>query len=346
MAGHRPRRQSMVQAYIKAGRAEDLANGVLWLLHRAGEWRETPPPPADPVLFGVHHPASDRVWDDAAAYLAWADDRFPERRGSAAVGLILDRNSWLNGETALLDVCVRHLEAAGLTPLPIFCDWEIGAALGAPGHPIRRLLEGCGPRLAAIWNAAIVHGKEDGGAGGPFAFHGVPVLQLLRHWSASAADWRASDEGLSPISLAFGLPRPEMMGCIDPGVVACSAGPRDGNAERVVEVLDDQVARMAGRTRAWLALRQKPNAEKRVAILLHNPPCKGLEATIGNASSLDALQSAVDLMHRLKADGYTVAEIPEDGKALLDRILAKKAISEFRGPTSPISSPRAVRWRK
>ncbi len=319
-----------IAAYIKAGSAEDMANGVLWLLHRAGVWDEEPPPPAPPVLFGAHHPDSDRVWSNAAAYLEWADARFPERAGAPVVGLILDRNGWLNGETAMPDCCIRHLEAAGLTPLPVFCDWEVGVPLGSPAHPVRRLLEGCGPRLAAVWNAAIVHGKDDSGPGGPFACHGVPVFQLLRNWSASAAEWRQSDEGMSPITLAFGLTRPELMGCVDPTIVACSARSIDGSQERVVEPLDDQVARLVGRTRAWLSLRQKPNAEKRVAIMLHNPPCKGLEATVGGGGPLDALDSAVALMRRLAADGYAVTEVPADGKALLDMILERKAISEFR----------------
>ncbi len=252
------------------------------------------------------------------------------QRGAALVGVIFDRNGWLNGETISVEQCIRHLESAGLVPLPIFCDWEVGAALGAPAHPIRRLFEACAPRLAAIWNAAIVHGKEENREGGPFAAHDVPVFQLLRNWSASAADWRASDEGLSPINLAFGLTRPELMGCIDPTVVACSAPTQDENGERTVEGLDDQVARLTGRTQAWIRLRRKPNAAKRVAIMLHNPLCKGLEATIGNAASLAGLDSAVALMKRLQADGYSVVGIPDDGKALLDLFLERKAISELR----------------
>jgi hypothetical protein len=32
-----------VAACLKSGRAEDLADGILWLLHRAGTWRRSPP---------------------------------------------------------------------------------------------------------------------------------------------------------------------------------------------------------------------------------------------------------------------------------------------------------------
>ncbi|MBN2751887.1 MAG: cobaltochelatase subunit CobN [Rhodospirillaceae bacterium] len=319
-----------IQSYLKAGRAEDFANGILWLLHRAGLRAELPPPPADPVLFGVYHPASDRIWDTTAPYLDWVDARSPERAGAPVVGIIFDRHGWLNGDTVAVDHCIAHLEAVGLVPLPMFCDWDVGIVLGAPSHPIRRVFDACGARLAAIWNSAIVHGREENTSGGPFASHDVPVFQVLRNWSSSADEWRSSDEGMSPINMAFGLTRPELMGCIDPTIAACAAPPKDGSEERVVEVLDDQMARLAGRTLAWVNLRRKANAEKRIAIMLHNPPCKGLEATIGNAASLDGLDSAVRVLKRLKAEGYTVSDVPENGQALLALILERKAISEFR----------------
>lgn len=331
MPGYDPAAVSTVQAYLRVGRAEDFTNAVLWMLHRAGLVDEAPPPPGEPVLFGVHHPVADRIWTDAADYLDWANARAPERRGAPAVAVVFDRTGWLNGDTAAVETCIDRLEEAGAVPVLVFCDWEVGAAYGAPDHPLRRLFERCGPRLAAIWNAAIVHGREEQVPGGPFAVHGVPVFQLLRNWQSTAAEWRDSREGLSPLNVSFGLTRPEMMGASDPTLIACSLPGPDGTmARRTAEPVADQVERLAGRTMAWAALQRKANTEKRVAILLHNPPCKGLEATIGNAGSLDTLQSVVDILHRLAAEGYAVADIPEDGAALLKLILDRKAISEFR----------------
>ncbi|MFT3960477.1 cobaltochelatase subunit CobN [Propionivibrio sp.] len=327
--------QLAVAAYLKAGTEDDLANAALWLLHRAGRRREAPAPPGEPVLAGIYHPDSPDstcIWRDSAAYLAWADGRQPPAAGTRpAVALTFDRGSWLNGELAAVDAAIRYLEAAGLAPVPMFCDWETPAAFGAPEHPLYRLTRQCGDRLAAIWNAIVIHRRDESGPGGPFAAHDVPVFQLVRHWTASAAEWRLDAQGLNPMGLAFGVARPEMLGCIDPTVTACSLRTEeDADDRRRVEPLDDQLARLAGRTRAWVRLRRTPNAEKRVALMLHNPPCKSLEATIGNASGLDALHSAVDLLRRLRAEGYTVDGIPADGRGLLDLILARKAISEFR----------------
>lgn len=330
--------QLRVKAYLKCGTVNDLANAALWLLHRAGRWPEAPDAPSEPLLYGVYHPASPGLWQDAAAYLGWADgvDRGTASAGEASavpvVAVAFDRNSWLNAELAAVDAAIRHLEAVGLRPVAMFCDWECAESFGAPGHPLRRLLEQCGARLCAIWNGIIIHQRDTSGPDGPFAAHDVPVLQLVRHWTASAEEWRTDAQGLNPMSIAFGLTRPEMLGCIDPTLTACSQ-PLTDTAEsdrRRVEPLDDQLARLAGRTRAWAHLRCAPNADKRIALMLHNPPCKSLEATIGNASGLDALQSVVDLLQRLRAEGYTVEDIPPDGRALLELILRRKAISEFR----------------
>jgi cobaltochelatase CobN len=296
-----------VQAYVKAGTAEALAHAALYLLHRAGAWADSPPPPPEPVLAGVHHPAAAT---------------------GPVVAVLFERTAWLNGETAAIDHCVAALEQAGLAPAALFCDAELGRRLGEPGHPLDRLLAGFGTRLAAIWNATGMHGRTEMEDGGPFARHGVPVFQLLRHWTADEAGWRAAPEGLSPMSVAFGIVRPEMAGCIDPTLFAVTD--RDGEGNRRAAPVTDQVARLVGRTRAWIALRTRPNADKRIAILLHNPPCKGLEATIGNAVGLDALESVARLLRRLADEGYTVADAPESGQSLLDMILARKAISEFR----------------
>jgi cobaltochelatase CobN len=322
-----------LQAYVKGGSAESIADGVCWLLFHAGLHDVPPAPPVSPVLVAVYHPAApETIWRDASSYLAWTDRRTGTRPDAMAVALISDRNAWLNGDREATDRCIDALEAAGLIPVPIFCDSEIAAGLGAADHPLTSLIGSAGDRLGAIWNAAFLHGKTaEDGEGGPFARHDVPVLQLVRNWSATEAEWRAGSEGLSPLGMAFSLTRPEMMGAVDPTVFAASlpADPSAGEQRRPVP-LDDQIERLAGRTASWIRLRRSPNGDKRIAIMLHNPPCKAAEATIGSAASLDALQSVVVLLRRLEAEGYTVNDIPESGAALLKTILARKAICEFR----------------
>ena len=67
------------------------------------------------------------------------------------------------------------------------------------------------------------------------------------------------------------------------------------------------VARLAIKRHAVLGL--KPNAEKKIAIILSNYPTK--DARIGNAVGLDTPNSAVLVLNALKDAGYKVTDIPE-----------------------------------
>ena len=302
-----PGTRATIQAYLTAGTAEDLAHAALYLLHRAGRRAEPPPPPNPPSLAGIHH--------DGPAI-------------GPVVAILFDRNSWLDGDIDTVDHCVRALQEQGLGALALYCEAELARRLGEDGHPLEHLLRPALPRLAAIWNLSAMHGRLDLDGGGPFARFGVPVFQLLRHWTGPESGWRAAPEGVSPMAVAFSVTRPELVGCVDPTLVAATT--RDADDLRRSTPIADQIARLAARTRAWADLRGKPNAEKRVAIMVHNPPCKALEATIGSAAALDGLASTVRVLHRLKAEGYTVEAPPADGAELLDLFLSRKAISEFR----------------
>ena len=85
-----------------------------------------------------------------------------------------------------------------------------------------------------------------------------------------------------------------------------------------------------GRVKKWVMLRIKPNREKKLAIILHNSVCSGVESTIGKAFGLDAFESVVSFMNRLKREGYQIDNIPENGEELRDMIMEKKAFSDFR----------------
>ena len=55
-----------------------------------------------------------------------------------------------------------------------------------------------------------------------------------------------------------------------------------------------------------------------------------MEATIGQASDLDAFESVVQILKRMRQEGYTLENVPPDGKALYRQIMDRKAYSDFR----------------
>ena len=66
-----------------------------------------------------------------------------------------------------------------------------------------------------------------------------------------------------------------------------------------------------------------------VAFILHNRPCTGVEGSVGDAANLDSLESVARILNRMQEAGYTINP-PSDGKELIETILRRKAISEFR----------------
>ena len=233
----------------------------------------------------------------------------------------------------LINAVVAPLEKNGLHPLPVFCDGDLVSSFGKTSpHPLDEILSECGVNLAAVWCLLAAHmGSES--VADPFQAYGVPVFQILRNYNQTIDEWKESTEGLSAMTICYGLTKPEMLGCIEPTLLACNediaGGGMPGAAHKAVPV-PERIEHLAQRTVRWHRLRTMPNSKKRVAIMLHQAPCKGVEATIGSAAGINALESAVSILRRLKSEGYTVADIPADGRELLDRIFEKKAISEFR----------------
>lgn len=119
---------------------------------------------------------------------------------------------------------------------------------------------------------------------------------------------------------------PEFEGVIEPVMAGASDRGAD-NFER--RAIPDRCERLAGRISKWIRLRRKPVKERRVAFILHNNPCASAEASVGGAANLDSLESVARILRRMKERGYAV-EAPGSGKELIETIMAKKALSEFR----------------
>lgn len=133
----------------------------------------------------------------------------------------------------------------------------------------------------------------------------VPVFCPTPMLRREVQKWREEPRGFSPIELICGVVWPELDGCIEP-IPSC--GLIDDSGIKDVAVIEDRMRRVAGRIRKWLALRAKPNAEKRVAIIMYDYPPG--ESNIGGAAYLDTFKSIEVLLDRLSEEGYQIADLP------------------------------------
>jgi cobaltochelatase CobN len=219
--------------------------------------------------------------------------------------------------------------------IPVFSysvrDEELGTR--SLGEVVREYFLGSAVKLDALIKLNpffLGSGRLDADASGAaagveiFRTLGVPVFEPIIASYQTLEDWEELN-GLSA-DVGWSVAMPEFEGVIEPIIVGANSNGEDSLDRRAIR---ERCAKLAERVSRWASLRNKPVGERRVAFILHNSPCASAEASVGGAANLDAIESTARILGRMKEAGYTVSP-PKDGKELIDTIMGRKAISEFR----------------
>ena len=330
-----------VYTYILFGGAGNMRNMLGYLLSLLFGEKAVFEAPEPLPWEGIHHPAIPGVFPTTADFLSAYQGFLPSAPASF-VGLLFSRSNWVTRNLEVEAALISALEARGLGVIPVFYyslkDDHLGNMSGVEVVE-HFLMEGEAPRVDAVVKlSAFFLGSERGGikkSDAPSGVDllkrlGVPVFAPVISYYKDRKQWLDDPEGLGS-QVAWSVAMPEFEGVIEPLVIGASrsiAGPE----EESYEALTDRIEKLADRIARWIGLRNKPNRDKRVAFILNNNPCAGVEATVGGGAHLDTLESVVDIMKRMQKEGYLL-DPPESGKALIDEIMARKAISEFRWTT-------------
>ncbi|MCE5334146.1 MAG: cobaltochelatase subunit CobN [Desulfobacteraceae bacterium] len=296
-------------------------------------------PPKETAWEGICHPAFGGLFTDTDDFL----DAYP-LRNRPLVAVLYSRSNWAAGNLDVERRVIRALEDQGMGVIPIFFYSFRDKNLGNLGgeEVIRKFLvntDGTARIEAVIKLTVFFLGQKRGYNSESQAESGaallrdlnVPLINPVVSYYKDRQKWLEDPDGLGQ-QVAWSIALPEFEGVIEPLVIGASTGV--GNPEEeMYEALPDRVERLARRVSRWVGLRRKDNGEKRVAFILHNNPCASVEATVGAGAHLDTLESVAGIMKRMRLEGYAI-EPPEDGKALIEEILEKKAISEFRWTTT------------
>jgi len=294
-------------------------------------------PPADVPWEGIYHPDAPQIFTSAEDYRAWYTGR--ARPDRPYVGLLFSRTSWASGNVAIEDMLIRSLEVSGLNVIPAFTYAIRDEALGARGMDeviLSYFTRNGAPAVDAViklvpfllGSSCIARNAGETAADSGVAFFTrlkVPVFSPVVTNYLTIAEWQAS-AGLS-MDISWAVALPEFEGVIEPVLIGTSKSRPDG--DKVREGIAERCMKVASRVKNWIALAKKPVAERRVAIILNNNPCAGAEANIGGGSNLDTLESVARILKAMAREGYRLIP-PASGKELIDTILVKKAVSEFR----------------
>ncbi|OEU78579.1 MAG: hypothetical protein BA872_02610, partial [Desulfobacterales bacterium C00003060] len=160
----------------------------------------------------------------------------------------------------------------------------------------------------------------------------VPIIQTIYSRSRTEEEWRKSPQGVHPSSQVYWVAQPEFNGTIEP-IIASARDEKSQDPFGLRKPIPERVGFLLDRVCAWLKLGRLPVEKRRVAFLLHKNPCAGVEASVAGGAGLDTLESVVRIMQQMQKKGYAIANCPESGKELIDTIMDRKAICEFRWTT-------------
>ncbi len=316
---------SAINAYVVYGGLDNIQNMLKYVGREILGGDYSYHPPKESLWQGLYHPNAQKSFSSVEDYLQWYGQKHDHR-----VGLLFFRTYWANKDLDIVNSLIRELEK-DFDVLPAFCfglgDKDLGAK--SSGEVVEEFFAG---RVDAVVNLqSIFHAGSADKSVQALKKLDVPVFHPLTVYHKNEAKWRENVHGMDSSEVGWSVALPEFEGLIEPILAGASSKDEIGGAEYERHVgIDDRVAKIARRVKRWIVLKSKPPAERKVAFILHNNPCASAEATVGSGAHLDTLESVSRILKRMKDGGYAVENAPEDGKELIDTIMDRKAISEFR----------------
>lgn len=240
------------------------------------------------------------------------------------IAVLYYRAQHLAGNTAYVEALCRAIEDAGARPLSVYCaslrtaEPELLEKLGEADAMVVTVLAAGGVKPAV----ASAGGDDDSWNVEHLAALDIPILQGLC-LTSPRDQWRANDDGLSPLDVATQVAVPEFDGRIITVPFSFKEIDDDGLISYVAD--PERCARVAGLAIQHARLRHVPPANKRVALVFSAYPTK--HARIGNAVGLDTPASAVALLRAMRDHGYQVGDLPGveagDGDALIHALIER-----------------------
>ncbi|WP_121968135.1 magnesium chelatase subunit H [Leptolyngbya sp. BC1307] len=340
--------------YWLGGSAENLENFLLMLADRyvlpARQLEGTPKADSityeQPVTFldiGIWHPLAPTMFEDLREYLNWYDSRsdVPEisrNPNAPCVGIVLQRTHLVTGDDAHYVSIVQELEYAGARVIPVFAgglDFSkpVDTYFFDPLNPEEAIVDS----VVSLTGFALVGGpaRQDH----PKAIESLqklnrPYMVSLPLVFQTTEEWEASDLGLHPIQVALQMAIPELDGAIEPIIMSG----RDGMTGRAI-TLQDRVEAISTRALKWARLRRLPRVDKKLAITVFSfPPDKG---NVGTAAYLNVFGSIYRVMEEMKAQGYTIEDMPETSEELMQMVI-HDARAQYNSPNLNIAHKMSV----
>ncbi|WP_404400178.1 cobaltochelatase subunit CobN [Pelagibacterium halotolerans] len=240
--------------------------------------------------------------------------------------------------TATLEALIAALSDAGLTPVPIVisslkqadCAQFVREALGALQPAAVFSLTGFALGVGELAPEA-----------NPFALTDAPIIQLVQG-SRPPALWETDPQGLTQKDLAMQVVLPEIDGRIGGLIVGHKAeAVWHARTECPLTAFTPEpegIARAVKLAKNYARLRATPRAARKIGIVLANYPLR--DGRLANGVGYDAPQSTVEILQRLRKEGYTTGTF-SDGTTLVNHLLTGPTNARPQNGTSDAVLPLA-----
>ncbi|MBD1940731.1 magnesium chelatase subunit H [Microcoleus sp. FACHB-68] len=322
----------IIYGYWNAGGSENVAS-MCWTLAekylglKVGEI----PLPVETPNMGLLHPDYPGYFDSPRHYLEWYQHRVKGQYSTPCptVGILLYRKHVITKQPYIPQM-IRHFEAAGLIPLPIFIngveghvavrDWMTTAyeteqrrqgnnetlSLSKDAVEVDAIVSTIGFPLVGGPAGSMEAGRQVEVAKRILSAKNVPYIVAAPLLIQDIHSWTRKGVGGLQSVVLYALP--ELDGAIDTVALGGLVG-------EDIYLVPERLQRLTGRLKHWIELRKTKPADRRIAIILYGFP-PGYGAT-GTAALLNVPKSLLKFLHALKEQGYTVGELPEDGEELI-----------------------------
>jgi len=245
---------------------------------------------------GIYHPGAAQLFVSWEEYRSW----YPAVPGAPWIGVTFYTPSVLRGAEGSAATIIRRLEAEGFNVLACFGREKVlfdRFLLNEHRKGRVDLVLAFSMKFYSALSEPTKNGLRD---------LDVPVINAVTLYSSKIDAWRKDPVGIPITDLMWAVGNPEISGLIEPtpleGKIKIQ-GPEKGKPLFATVLIEENMDRLMPRLKRWIALRRKPNADKKLALLYYNHS-QGKQ-NIG-ASYLNVFRSIESLVGRFRQEGYRI----------------------------------------
>ncbi len=308
--------------YVGYRGVENERGLLLWLNRRLGGPAIEVPEPMKQRTNGIYHPDYDRDIS-LEEYLTTLDSSKP------TVGIMFTGSLWLFDNLLHIDALIKTAESKGMNTIPVFFSTSVSNVPGEKGTARlveHYFMENGKSRIDVMIMSTpfsqLVNSRETQGMNTPDDENfyryltNVPVLQAMTV-NGVYTDYEENALGLNKNEIYAQVSWPEVDGQII--TVPIGESKERSKGLRRTTPIDDRIEHITELAKNWAILKRTPPKDRKIAILLYQSrPDSG---RIGSAAGLDTLESVSDILQKMDKIGYTVENVPANGKELITELL-------------------------